>query len=180
MTSRRPNRRTVSRTSRSTSGSEATSHGSPSTRPEGAISFAAFSTESFRRDASMTEAPSRRNAFAAARPIPRDPPVTMATFPPRPRSMPVLPAALYHHRARPVNATAPVTNCQERAVERLLYDIFWSHYCEKARFCLDFKRLPYTLVRVNPFTRRQVIDLGARGDVPVLNDGDRVIAGSDA
>ena len=60
-----------------------------------------------------------------------------------------------------------------------LYDIFWSHFCEKARFCLDFKRLPYTLVRVNPFTRRQVIDLGARGDVPVLKDGDRVIAGSD-
>src|SRR6266496_342101 len=61
-----------------------------------------------------------------------------------------------------------------------LYDIFWSHFCEKARFCLDFKRLPYTIVRVNPFTRRQVIDLGARGDVPVLKDGARVIVGSDA
>jgi glutathione S-transferase len=60
-----------------------------------------------------------------------------------------------------------------------LYDIFWSHFCEKSRFCLDFKRLPYTIVRVNPFTRRQVIDLGARGDVPVLRDGDRVIAGTD-
>jgi glutathione S-transferase len=64
-------------------------------------------------------------------------------------------------------------------VERQLYDIFWSHFCEKARFCLDFKRLPYTLVRVNPFTRRQVIDLGARGDVPVLKDGGGVIVGSD-
>ena len=62
----------------------------------------------------------------------------------------------------------------------VLYDIFWSHFCEKARFCLDLKRLPYTLVRVNPFTRCQVIDLGARGDVPVLRDGDRVIVGSDA
>jgi glutathione S-transferase len=61
-----------------------------------------------------------------------------------------------------------------------LYDIFWSHYCEKARFCLDFKRLSYTIVRVNPFTRRQVIDLGERGDVPVLKDGDRVIPGTDA
>src|SRR5262245_59289149 len=65
-------------------------------------------------------------------------------------------------------------------VALLLYDIFWSHYCEKARFCLDFKRLPYTLVRVNPFTRREVIDLGARGDVPVLRDDARVIAGSEA
>jgi glutathione S-transferase len=62
----------------------------------------------------------------------------------------------------------------------VLYDIFWSHFCEKARFCLDFKRLPYTIVRVNPFTRREVIDLGARGDVPVLKDGARVIAGSGA
>ena len=61
-----------------------------------------------------------------------------------------------------------------------LYDLFWSHFCEKARFCLDFKGLPYTIVRVNPFTRREVIDLGARGDVPVLKDGDRVIVGSDA
>jgi glutathione S-transferase len=62
----------------------------------------------------------------------------------------------------------------------VLYDIFWSHFCEKVRFCLDFKGLPYTIVRVNPFTRREVIDLGARGDVPVLKDGDRVIAGSGA
>jgi glutathione S-transferase len=62
----------------------------------------------------------------------------------------------------------------------VLYDIFWSHYCEKARFCLDFKRLSYTIVRVNPFTRRQVINLGLRGDVPVLTDGPRVIAGSGA
>jgi glutathione S-transferase len=61
-----------------------------------------------------------------------------------------------------------------------LYDIYWSHYCEKARFCLDFKRRPYTIVRVNPFTRRQVTDLGERGDVPVLTDGGRVIVGSGA
>ena len=62
----------------------------------------------------------------------------------------------------------------------VLYDIFWSHFCEKARFSLDFKGLPYTIVRVNPFTRREVIALGARGDVPVLKDGARVIVGSGA
>src|SRR5580765_3823014 len=62
----------------------------------------------------------------------------------------------------------------------ILYDIFWSHFCEKTRFCLDFKRLAYTIVRVNPFTRREVIALGARGDVPVLKDGERIVTGSDA
>jgi len=62
----------------------------------------------------------------------------------------------------------------------VLYDIFWSHFCEKARWCLDFKGLPHRVQRVNPFTRREVIDLGARGDVPVLQVGGRVIAGSSA
>jgi glutathione S-transferase len=65
-------------------------------------------------------------------------------------------------------------------VALVLYDIFWSHFCEKARFCLDYKRLPHTIVPVNPFTRREVIVLGARGDVPVLEDGARVIVGSGA
>lgn len=62
----------------------------------------------------------------------------------------------------------------------VLFDIFWSHFCEKARFCLDYKRRPYTIVQVNPFTRREVLDLGARGDVPVLEDGGRVVQGSAA
>jgi glutathione S-transferase len=61
-----------------------------------------------------------------------------------------------------------------------LYEIFWSHYCEKSRWCLDYKRLPFTRVRVNPLTRRQARALGARGNVPVLRDGDRVVEGSDA
>src|SRR2546427_2284151 len=62
----------------------------------------------------------------------------------------------------------------------VLYDIFWSHFCEKARWCLDFKRLPHRVQRVNPFTRREVTDLGARGDVPVLRDGGKVIEASAA
>ncbi|HEU4402091.1 MAG TPA: glutathione S-transferase family protein [Candidatus Polarisedimenticolia bacterium] len=61
-----------------------------------------------------------------------------------------------------------------------LYEIFWSHFCEKSRWCLDFKRLPHLRVRVNPFTRREARALGARGDVPVLRDGERVVVGSDA
>lgn len=62
----------------------------------------------------------------------------------------------------------------------VLYEISWSHFCEKARFCLDFKRLPYRVQPVNPFTRRQAIRLGVRGHVPVLVDGGRVIEGSSA
>ena len=61
-----------------------------------------------------------------------------------------------------------------------MYEISWSHFCEKARFCLDVKRLPFTMVRVNPFTRSQVRRLGKRGTVPVLTDGARVVDGSDA
>jgi len=61
-----------------------------------------------------------------------------------------------------------------------LYEIFWSHFCEKTRFCLDAKRLPFVRVAVNPFTRREVTALGARGDVPVLQDGARVVEGSSA
>ena len=62
----------------------------------------------------------------------------------------------------------------------VLYEISWSHFCEKARFCLDFKRLPYRIEAVNPFTRRQAIRAGGRGHVPVLRDGGRLVEGSNA
>ncbi|HEV8702591.1 MAG TPA: glutathione S-transferase family protein [Candidatus Polarisedimenticolia bacterium] len=62
----------------------------------------------------------------------------------------------------------------------VLYEIFWSHFCEKARFCLDFKRLPYRIEAVNPFTRRQAIRAGGRGHVPVLRDGGLLVEGSNA
>ncbi len=62
----------------------------------------------------------------------------------------------------------------------LLYEIFWSHFCEKARWCLDYKGLPWRRVPVDPITRRQVRRLGAKGRVPVLMDGGRVLEGSDA
>jgi glutathione S-transferase len=61
-----------------------------------------------------------------------------------------------------------------------LYDIFWSHFCEKARWCLDYKKVTHAIVPVNPFTRGEVRALGKRGDVPVLEDGDQVIDGSAA
>jgi len=62
----------------------------------------------------------------------------------------------------------------------VLYEIPWSHYCEKARFCLEYKGLPYRRVAVSPATRREVRRIGARGLVPVLQDGAQVIEGSDA
>ena len=62
----------------------------------------------------------------------------------------------------------------------VLYEISWSHFCEKARFCLDFKRLPYRIEAVNPFTRRQAIRAGGRGHVPALRDGERLVEGSNA
>jgi glutathione S-transferase len=61
-----------------------------------------------------------------------------------------------------------------------LYEIFWSHFCEKARFCLDVKGLDYRRVEVDPPTRRQVKRLGAKGLVPVLQDGGQVVEGSGA
>jgi glutathione S-transferase len=61
-----------------------------------------------------------------------------------------------------------------------LYEIFWSHFCEKARWCLAHKGVAFTRVPVNPITRREVKALGARGRVPVLADAGRVIGGSDA
>ena len=62
----------------------------------------------------------------------------------------------------------------------ILYEIPWSHYCEKARFCLDYKGLAYRRIAVSPATRREVRRIGARGLVPVLQDGAQVVEGSDA
>ncbi len=61
-----------------------------------------------------------------------------------------------------------------------LYEVHWSHFCEKARWCLDFKRLPYRRVQVNPYTRKEARVIGGRGEVPILKDGDRVVSGSAA
>ncbi len=37
-----------------------------------------------------------------------------------------------------------------------LYEIYWSHYCEKVRWALNFKRLTWTSIQINPFTKRQM------------------------
>ncbi|WP_224245041.1 glutathione S-transferase family protein [Hyalangium gracile] len=57
--------------------------------------------------------------------------------------------------------------------ERTLYQFPISHYCEKARWLLDAKGLPYTLKNLMPGSHRGVAKKLAKGggSVPVLVDG---------
>jgi glutathione S-transferase len=59
------------------------------------------------------------------------------------------------------------------ATERTLYQFPLSHYCEKARWLLDAKGLPYTLRNLMPGPHRRVAMRlsGNNGSVPVLVDG---------
>ena len=41
-----------------------------------------------------------------------------------------------------------------------LYELHWSHYCEKVRLALDYKGLPWRAVEVDAFSRRQMRNLG--------------------
>ncbi|GAA3975528.1 glutathione S-transferase N-terminal domain-containing protein [Allohahella marinimesophila] len=61
-----------------------------------------------------------------------------------------------------------------------LYQFPISHYCEKARWALDFKGVPYQVVNLIPGLHVPVMKrLTGRTSVPVLADGDTLIAGSD-
>lgn len=64
--------------------------------------------------------------------------------------------------------------------ERTLYQFPVSHYCEKARWLLDAKGLPYTLRNLMPGAHRRVTKRLAkgRGSVPVLVDGDVALGDS--
>jgi glutathione S-transferase len=37
-----------------------------------------------------------------------------------------------------------------------LYELHWSHYCEKIRLALDYMQLTYTLVGVHPFSKKEM------------------------
>lgn len=41
-----------------------------------------------------------------------------------------------------------------------LYELHWSHYCEKVRLALEYKGLPWRAIEVDALTRRQMRDLG--------------------
>jgi glutathione S-transferase len=59
-----------------------------------------------------------------------------------------------------------------------LYQFHWSHFVEKIRWALDFKRLEWSAVDVDPFTKRQLRQLpsasspksASRSYVPVIHD----------
>lgn len=62
--------------------------------------------------------------------------------------------------------------------EIVFYQIPISHFCEKVRWALDFKGLPYRSVCVNPFTRKELVEVSGNRQVPVIRDGDRVVCDS--
>lgn len=63
----------------------------------------------------------------------------------------------------------------------ILYQFPISHYCEKVRWALDYKKIPYTLKNLIPgphivTTRR----IAPQTSVPILKDGEMIIQGSGA
>ncbi len=61
-----------------------------------------------------------------------------------------------------------------------LYEFRASPYCGKVRKVLEFKKLPFEAVEVSFLARRQPRELSGQGKVPVIKDGDRVVADSTA
>lgn len=59
---------------------------------------------------------------------------------------------------------------------------FWhSHYCEKSRWAIEYKGLPYTPRVLVPLGHAaRVIALSGQRQVPVIRHGDRVVVGSTA
>jgi glutathione S-transferase len=62
-----------------------------------------------------------------------------------------------------------------------LYQFEASHYSEKVRLVLDYKKLPYKTIEVTPgLGQIDLYRLSGQRQVPVLKDGDEVIPGSSA
>jgi glutathione S-transferase len=62
-----------------------------------------------------------------------------------------------------------------------LYQFEASHYCEKVRLILDYKQLPYRKIEVTPgIGQVDLFRLSGQRLVPVLKDGDQVVADSTA
>ncbi|HEY9878485.1 MAG TPA: glutathione S-transferase family protein [Leptolyngbyaceae cyanobacterium] len=62
-----------------------------------------------------------------------------------------------------------------------LYQFEASHYCEKIRLILDYKQLPYRKIEVSPGVGQlDLFRLSGQRQVPVLKDGDEVVADSTA
>jgi glutathione S-transferase len=62
-----------------------------------------------------------------------------------------------------------------------LYQFPFSHYCEKARWALDYKGIPFQTIDLLPsFHRRTIRKLASKTCVPVLRDDGIVVQGSSA
>lgn len=62
-----------------------------------------------------------------------------------------------------------------------LYQFEASHYCEKVRLILDYKQLPYKSIEVTPGVGQvDLYRLSGQRQVPVLKDGETVVADSTA
>jgi glutathione S-transferase len=62
-----------------------------------------------------------------------------------------------------------------------LYQFEASHYCEKIRLILDYKQLPYLPIEVTPGVGQlELFQLSGQRQVPVLKDGDTIVADSSA
>jgi len=60
-----------------------------------------------------------------------------------------------------------------------LYQFPISHYCEKARWALDYKGLPYTQVNLLPGSHVKVVKkIAAKSELPVLRHDERVVQNS--
>ena len=54
-----------------------------------------------------------------------------------------------------------------------LYQIPWSHYCDKVRWALDFKQIPYELITFVPFGKTKGLERAPktmRKLTPILED----------
>jgi len=62
-----------------------------------------------------------------------------------------------------------------------LYQFPVSHYCEKIRWALDYKKLPFQKVNLIPGTHvARIQALASKSEVPVIDDNGRIVQGSDA
>ncbi|TCV97680.1 glutathione S-transferase [Luteibacter rhizovicinus] len=61
-----------------------------------------------------------------------------------------------------------------------LYKLHWSHYVEKVRWALDFKKLPWRGIDIVAFTKKEMRHFDCPQTVPLINDTETGIAISDS
>jgi glutathione S-transferase len=61
-----------------------------------------------------------------------------------------------------------------------LYELHSSHYCEKIRWALDYKKLPWKKVDINAFTKKEMLAYPCPQLVPLIYDDKKNIALSDS